>query len=130
MGGPFLKLSSHQLVRLRWISTSWDGRSSTLTLEAISFERRQFYIALTDQVDSDGFEVPKPRPGSILGDELVAMAQLCLDGAKVIGRTPVAVLGGRRVGIARYGEGLVCDCVVVSLRGVSMGRTHSRKSIQ
>lgn len=51
---------------------------------------------------------------------MVAMTQLCLDSAEVVGGSPVAAERGGGGGIARYGEGLVCDGVVVSLRKISL----------
>jgi hypothetical protein len=59
--------------------------------------------------------MPQPRPGCILCDEVLAMAKLCLSGANVVGRTPVAVLSGCGISVALYGEGLICDGFVVSL---------------
>jgi hypothetical protein len=48
-----------------------------------------------------------------------AMAELCFGGAKKVGSVPVGIVRERLLGVARYGEGLVCDRFEVSLRGVS-----------
>jgi hypothetical protein len=48
------------------------------------------------------------------------MAQLCFGSANVIGRAPVTEWGNVWVGVARYGEGLVCECLVVALRSVNV----------
>lgn len=62
-------------------------------------------------------EQPEPRLRRVTGDEEMALAQFSFDSARVFGGAPIAQCRGGLRGVARDGEGLVCDSFEVSLRG-------------